>query len=57
MKVKEKMIIPKLKIAKSIDACLVTKPSKKPAMIKIGTKPITIFKPSLAPFLNDCSLE
>ena len=36
-----------------ISVCLVTKPSKNAATIKMGTMPIATFMPSLAPFFNE----
>ena len=36
-----------------ISVCRVTKPSRKPAAMKIGTIPINIFNPSFAPRIND----
>lgn len=39
-----------------ISVCRVTKPSKKPAIIKKGIVLITIFKPALIPFTKDVSL-
>lgn len=35
----------------------VTKLSRNPAVIKIGTNPITIFTPCFAPLINDTFLE
>ena len=36
-----------------IFVCLVTKPSRKPAIIKTGISPTAIFIPSLAPLRKD----
>ena len=40
-----------------ICVCLVTKLSKNPAVIKIGTKPTAIFTPCFAPLTKDAALE
>ena len=49
-------IIAILKIS-GIPVILVTKPSKKPAAIKIGTNPMLIFNPFFAARWKDCNLE
>ncbi len=40
-----------------MSVCRVTKPSKNPAMMKTGTKPMTIFTPRIAPILSDSMRE
>lgn len=51
--------LPIIKIANQsgISVRRVTYPSKNPATIKNGMVLIKIFKPSLAPFTNDCTRE
>lgn len=56
IKISDPKMIAILKIS-GMPVILVTNPSKKPAIINIGTKPTIIFRPFFAPFLNDCSLE
>ncbi len=56
IKVNEPIIIVKLSHI-GICVCLVTKLSKNPAVIKIGTKPTAIFTPCFAPLTNEAALE
>jgi len=50
------MLIIRMASQSGIYVILVTKPSRKPAMIKNGTVLITIFKPSLIPMVKDFNL-
>ena len=56
MKVSDESIIVKLSHM-GILVYRVTKLSKKPAMMKIGTRPTAIFTPCLAPLTNETALE
>jgi hypothetical protein len=52
----EPRMIAKLKNT-GIPVCLVTKASKKPAVIKIGIRLTIIFNPSFELIINDCRRE